>query len=192
MKACGGSQHRSEEPNRSHARGPIGRLSCRCGPRAPTIEGIANYPAQDTNGNLAVKLMRTFTIQVEALQRYRGKGQQKITVEHVHVHAGDQAIVGAVSAERRESGGGITKKLRNKPTHLKEAVRRITRRGRTASTCCRRCARSTAPRPLRWPNNGLPSTKPNGARSVPPSASPGGAPGTRSFPSSPIRRRSAE
>ena len=40
--------------------------------------------------------LRTFTMQVEALQRYRGKGQQKVTVEHVHVHAGGQAIVGAV------------------------------------------------------------------------------------------------
>jgi hypothetical protein len=26
------------------------------------------------------------------LQRYRGKGQQKVTVEHVHVHTGGQAI----------------------------------------------------------------------------------------------------
>ncbi len=39
-------------------------------------------PQPDTNGNLAVKLMRTFTTQVEALQRYRGKRQQKVTVEH--------------------------------------------------------------------------------------------------------------
>jgi len=33
---------------------------------------------------------------LEALQRYRGKGQQKVTVEHVHVNAGGQAIVGTV------------------------------------------------------------------------------------------------
>jgi hypothetical protein len=51
---------------------------------------------QDSNGNLAVKLLRTYTMQLEALQRYRGKGQQKVTVEHVHVNAGGQAIVGAV------------------------------------------------------------------------------------------------
>jgi hypothetical protein len=51
---------------------------------------------QDSNGNLAVKLLRTFTMQLEALQRYRGKGQQKVTVEHVHVNAGGQAIVGSV------------------------------------------------------------------------------------------------
>jgi hypothetical protein len=48
-------------------------------------------------GNLAVKLLRTFAAQVEALQRYRGKGQQHIRVEHVDVHAGGQAIVGAVT-----------------------------------------------------------------------------------------------
>ena len=39
---------------------------------------------------------------VEALNRHRGKGQQKVSVEHVHVHAGGQAIVGAV-----ETGGDV-------------------------------------------------------------------------------------
>jgi hypothetical protein len=43
------------------------------------------------------KLARTFATQMEALNRYRGKGQQKMTVEHVHVHEGGQAIVGNVS-----------------------------------------------------------------------------------------------
>jgi hypothetical protein len=54
--------------------------------------------ARERYGNIAVKLLRTFAAQVEALQRYRGKGQQKVTVEHVHIHAGGQAIVGAVTA----------------------------------------------------------------------------------------------
>jgi hypothetical protein len=48
--------------------------------------------------NLAVKLLRTFAAQVEALQRHRGKGQQHIRVEHVDAHSGGQAIVGAVTA----------------------------------------------------------------------------------------------
>jgi hypothetical protein len=48
------------------------------------------------------KLARTFTAQMEALNRYRGKGQQKMTVEHVHVHEGGQAIVGNVT----KGGGG--------------------------------------------------------------------------------------
>lgn len=64
------------------------------------LNGSETVSVQDSNGNLAVKLLRIFTTQVEALQRYRGKGQQKVTVEHVHVHPGGQAIVGAV-----ESGG---------------------------------------------------------------------------------------
>jgi hypothetical protein len=60
---------------------------------------------RDRYGSLAVKLLRTFAAQVEALQRYRGKGQQKVTVEHVHVHAGGQAIVGAITP----GGGGKEK-----------------------------------------------------------------------------------
>ena len=42
------------------------------------LKGSDTVPQQDSNGNLAVKLMRTFAAQTEALQRYRGKGQQKI------------------------------------------------------------------------------------------------------------------
>jgi hypothetical protein len=43
------------------------------------LKGSDSVPQQDSNGNLAIKLLRTFTMQVEALQRYRGKGQQKVT-----------------------------------------------------------------------------------------------------------------
>jgi hypothetical protein len=55
-------------------------------------------------GNLAVKLLRTYSSQLEALQRYRGKGQQKVTVEHVHVNQGGQAIVGNVATTTRGVG----------------------------------------------------------------------------------------
>lgn len=51
-------------------------------------------------GNLAVKLQRTFTAQIEALGRMRGDASQSVRVEHVHVHEGGQAIVGNV-----QSGG---------------------------------------------------------------------------------------
>jgi len=43
----------------------------------------------------SMKLSRTFTSQIDALKRYRSKGAQKITVEHVTVEAGAQAIVGS-------------------------------------------------------------------------------------------------
>jgi hypothetical protein len=36
----------------------------------------------------ANKLSRTYAVLLEALHRHRGKGQQKVTVEHVHVHSG--------------------------------------------------------------------------------------------------------
>ena len=59
------------------------------------------FDARDMNLRHATKLSRTYAAQVEALGRYRGKGQQKVTVEHVHVHPGGQAIVGAVTAGGR-------------------------------------------------------------------------------------------
>src|SRR4051812_14545768 len=68
------------------------------------LNNVETIPQQDSTGNLATKLLRTYTMQGEALQRYRGKGQQKVTVEHVHVHSGGQAIVGTVQ------GGGMAGK----------------------------------------------------------------------------------
>jgi len=51
----------------------------------------------DRHVNRSAKMMRTFTAQVEALQKLRNKGQQKITVQHVQVNEGGQAIIGDVS-----------------------------------------------------------------------------------------------
>lgn len=52
--------------------------------------------------NRATKLLRAFSAQVAALERYRGHGQQHVTVEHVHVNSGGQAVVGAVSTGKGE------------------------------------------------------------------------------------------
>ena len=64
---------------------------------------ITGQPPQwiESNVNHATKMLRTFTAQIEALKRYRTGGQQKVTVEHVHVTAGGQAIVGTVSTGGR-------------------------------------------------------------------------------------------
>jgi hypothetical protein len=59
----------------------------------------------------ANKLSRTFATLLEALNRHRGKGQQKVTVEHVHVHAGGQAVVGVVEGQ----GAGGLAKLEEQP-----------------------------------------------------------------------------
>src|ERR1700730_7473386 len=48
-------------------------------------------------GSLAVKLLRTYAAQVEALGRLRRGGEQRVIVQHVNVNQGGQAIVGAVN-----------------------------------------------------------------------------------------------
>lgn len=49
----------------------------------------------------ATKLLALYARQVETLDKHRGQGQQKITVEHVTVNAGGQAIVGSVETAAR-------------------------------------------------------------------------------------------
>jgi hypothetical protein len=56
----------------------------------------------DSNVNRATRTLRTFATMAECLRTYRGGGQQKVTVEHVTVQAGGQAIVGTVN---RGAGG---------------------------------------------------------------------------------------
>jgi hypothetical protein len=70
-------------------------MSARALADGQTVDGV------DRNINRVTKLMRTFTTQLEALNKYRTKGQQKITVQHVNVNDGGQAIVGDVN-----QGGG--------------------------------------------------------------------------------------
>ncbi|HMO31051.1 hypothetical protein [Enterovirga sp.] len=65
-----------------------------------------NFAGRQENLNQANKLSRTYVTLLEALNRYRGKGgQQKVTVKHVHVHEGGQAVVGAVQTVGGGAGG---------------------------------------------------------------------------------------
>jgi hypothetical protein len=59
------------------------------------------FAGRDVALKHAHKLMSLYTQQLAALNKHCGKGQQKVTVEHVNVAAGGQAIVGNVEA----SGG---------------------------------------------------------------------------------------
>jgi hypothetical protein len=58
--------------------------------------------------NLSAKLLRTYANQMETLRRHRQNGQQKVqqqmTVDHVHVHEGAQAIVGNVTNDPKGQG----------------------------------------------------------------------------------------
>lgn len=49
------------------------------------------------------RLARTFAAQMEALKRYRSKGEQRVYVERVNVESGGQAVVGLVE----RGGGGV-------------------------------------------------------------------------------------
>jgi hypothetical protein len=46
--------------------------------------------------NSSIKLAHCFTQQAALLAKLQGIGSQKITVEHVEVHHGGQAIVGSI------------------------------------------------------------------------------------------------
>lgn len=71
--------------------------------------GEQSFEGRRENLSQANKLSRTYAALVEALNRHRGKGQQKVTVEHVHVHAGGQAVVGMVAAPGQLGGGDAGK-----------------------------------------------------------------------------------
>jgi hypothetical protein len=68
--------------------------------RAKRVEEIQQF---DSAGNMAVKLLRTYVMQAEALAKLRRGGEQTVRVEHVHVYPGGQAVVGNVTTQ---SGGG--------------------------------------------------------------------------------------
>jgi hypothetical protein len=75
---------------------------------ARRLAHVDNIKQQDSAQNALNKLARTFAAQVAALKNYRSKGEQRVLVEHVHVHAGGQAIVGNI---KHEGGGGERDRL---------------------------------------------------------------------------------
>ena len=77
-----------------------------------------SFEGRDLSLKHAAKLMALYETQFRTLQKSKGKGQQKVTVEHVHVEAGGQAIVGNVqtgSSEFPEQGPDMLEKDRSIP-----------------------------------------------------------------------------
>jgi hypothetical protein len=64
---------------------------------APRLTRVKTIEQQDSIERALNKLARTFAAQMEALKRYRTGGEQKVTVQHVSVSEGGQAIVGNVT-----------------------------------------------------------------------------------------------
>ncbi len=69
---------------------------------------IENLLQQDAAERAINKFARTFAGQMEALKRYRTGGEQKVTVQHVSVGEGGQAIVGNVTQNSRRPAPAST------------------------------------------------------------------------------------
>jgi hypothetical protein len=65
---------------------------------------VTNPDVQNTYLNMAAKMGRLFASQADVFRRHRQNGQQKMLVEHVHVHNGGQAIVGHVTNAPKGEG----------------------------------------------------------------------------------------
>jgi hypothetical protein len=64
---------------------------------AQRLQHVENIAQQDSSERAFNKLARTYAMLMEALKRYRTGGEQKVTVQHVSVSEGGQAIVGNVT-----------------------------------------------------------------------------------------------
>jgi hypothetical protein len=99
----------------------------RLGHPSLTCGNVGDSPSPGNNNNAvsgepvseakfpANREKNTYATLLEALNRHRGKGKQKVTVEHVHVHSGGRAVVDVVGA----SGGGDDSKSEEQP-HAKQ------------------------------------------------------------------------
>jgi hypothetical protein len=80
------------------------------------------FPGWRESLSQASKASRTYAALIEALDRHRSRGQQRITVEHVTVNAGGQAIVGTVTPGSRteqqkfEEQHNETREIAHQPT----------------------------------------------------------------------------
>jgi hypothetical protein len=68
---------------------------------AHRLANVDNIPQQDSAERAFNKLARTFAAQVSALKEYRSKGEQKMTVQHVNVGDGGQAVIGTINSPGR-------------------------------------------------------------------------------------------
>ena len=73
--------------------------------------GEQTFEGRKENLNQANRLSRTWATLLQAMNKHRGRGQQKVTVEHIHIHDGGKAIVGSVA----HPGGGATSETEEQP-----------------------------------------------------------------------------
>lgn len=71
-----------------------------------TIYEAQRKASKNSDPSNLIKLSNVFIQQVGLMQKLTGHGQQKVTVEHVHVHSGGQAIVGNIDTKIKGGGEG--------------------------------------------------------------------------------------
>jgi len=59
---------------------------------------LSGYGLRSDYNDSRYRSMETFTRSVEALSKYRNKGKQNITVQHVNINEGANAVIGDVKA----------------------------------------------------------------------------------------------
>jgi hypothetical protein len=97
-------------------------MAMRCAQHLASAEDIARH---DSAARALGRLARTFPAQIEALNRYRSRGEPSITVQNVSVGDGGKAIVGNVTQQRNV----IVSDKRPVPAARKAAKAQRARRG---------------------------------------------------------------
>jgi proteasome lid subunit RPN8/RPN11 len=97
------------------------RMLQRAALEQPSIE------VYDSLINRATKLLRTYTMQVEALKRHRSAGEQRVVVQHQHVNVtADRAAVQVNGGATPDAGGrGAASKPEDR-SHAPEEARSVT------------------------------------------------------------------
>jgi hypothetical protein len=92
---------------------------------ASRLAGADNVEQFESAERAYNKFARTYVAQMEALKRYRTGGEQKVTVQHVSVNDGGQAIVGdVVQAPRRPTNAAEAQTgARRPPMRLLEDIK---------------------------------------------------------------------
>ena len=88
-----------------------------CFRRVAAVESVMDAQGAEINLRLGAKMSATFVKLSDALERRRGRGPARVSVENVNVGSGGQAIVGNVEtppvASRRKRGSGAAARVRN-------------------------------------------------------------------------------
>ena len=79
------------------------------------VSGATDRALVNEAGALAVKLLRTYTAQLEALKRYRSAGEQRVVVQHQHVTVTADAVQVNGGANSAPGGRGAAAKPEERP-----------------------------------------------------------------------------